>query len=249
MRKVISAGTPLLVLAALLIAIGTIRPARAEIFVIESTTPALQAGSQLADDQRLSVPAGAHVRILLPSGKTQTVKGPYDGAIADIGKGKLDGSGMIAWLRGFLRTGGSSEATPGATRSLSAAPARPTAFSWTDIATGSDSIVCVPRGQTPQLKRTLTAKADRVTIVDRDKSVRGEAEWATGSDSAGWPPGIAIRDGAIYDIVHPDRPKRMVTLRVLPVIPEEPDVLGTLHARGCRAQFEAWLRDNSVRRR
>lgn len=243
--KSITLTASMALLAATLLA----TPASADVFIIESTAPALKAGSQLADNERLSVPDGASVRILLPSGKTQSVKGPYDGAIADIGKGKLDGAGMIGWLRGFLQTGGSSEAVPGATRSLTPPPARSASFSWTSVPTGADSITCIPRGQSPQLKRGVTGKADKVTIIDRDKATRGEAEWTVGSDTAAWPGALALRDGAVYDLLVPDRPKRTLTLRVLARAPDEADVLSVLHAAGCKAQFDAWLRETSLKRR
>ena len=229
--------------------IGVQAPAQADIYVIESTAPAIKAGSQLADADGLSVPAGASVRVLLPSGKTQTIKGPHSGSVADIGKGQLSSTGMIAWLRTFLQTGGANEATPGVTRSFSAPTARATGFSWTTVITGTDGVMCVPRGEQLQLKRAVTAKPDRVTVIDRETSARGEAEWGIGKDTTAWPAGVAIRTGATYEVLIPDRPKRTVTLRVLPKVPEEAEVLKELHAQGCKAQFEAWLRDSVASRR
>lgn len=229
--------------------IGMQLPAHADIYVIESTAPAIKAGSQLADADSFSVPTGANVRVLLPSGKTQTIKGPYSGTVADIGKGQLSSTGMLAWLRAFLQTGGANEATPGVTRSVSPATARATGFSWTTVIAGVDGVLCVPRGEGLQLKRAITAKPDRVTVIDRETSVRGEAEWGIGKDSAAWPASVPVRSGATYDVLIPDRPKRTVTLRVLPKVPDETEVLSELHAQGCKAQFEAWLRDSLAKGR
>jgi len=39
------------------------------------------------------------------------------------------------------------------------------------------------------------------------------------------------------------RPRRQVTLEVLDTLPSEDDVLAELHKRGCRHQFEAFVRD------
>lgn len=242
------AGSRAAVVAVVLASVGMQCGARADVYVIESTVPAIKAGSQLADADSLSVPAGASVRVLLPSGKTQTIKGPHDGSVANIGKGELSSTGMIAWLRTFLHTGGANEATPGVTRSFSGPTARATGFSWTTVVTGTDGVLCVPKGTELQLKRAITAKADQVTVVDRETSARGEAEWGVGKDSTPWPASVALRSGATYDILIPDRPKRAVTLRVLPKVPEEADVLKELHAQGCKAQFEAWLRDSAQRR-
>lgn len=224
-------------------------PALADIYVIESSAPAIKAGSQLADADSLAVPAGASVRVLLPSGKTQTVKGPYNGTVADVGKGQLNSTGMIAWLRTFLQTGGANEATPGVTRSFSAPAPRATGFSWNTVVTGVDGVLCVPSGQGLQLKRAITTKPDRVMVVDRETSARGEVEWGIGKDTTAWPANVPVRAGATYDILIPDRPKRAVVVRVLPKVPEEADVLNELHAQGCKTQFEAWLRDSAAQRR
>ena len=54
----------------------------AEIEVLESTVPAIKAGSVLKDDARLKLPAGATVRVLLrATGATKTLKGPFEGAV------------------------------------------------------------------------------------------------------------------------------------------------------------------------
>ena len=59
----------------------------------------------------------------MPSGKTQTIKGPYSGPAGDLAKGQKPNEGVIAWIKNLLQTGGSTESTPGATRSMR--PAEP----------------------------------------------------------------------------------------------------------------------------
>lgn len=55
----------------------------AEIEVLESSAPQIVAGAKLADDARVKVPDGASIRVLiLSSGTTKTLKGPYEGTIA-----------------------------------------------------------------------------------------------------------------------------------------------------------------------
>ena len=65
----------LLGLAASLVAFAGLSPARTDLHVIESTAPTIKVGSQLADRNSLTIPAGAQIRVVLPSGKTQTIKG------------------------------------------------------------------------------------------------------------------------------------------------------------------------------
>jgi len=66
---------------------GGLAPALAQVYIIESTAPGIKVGAQLAMTDSVSIPAGASVRAVLPSGKTQTVKGPYSGSVADLAKG------------------------------------------------------------------------------------------------------------------------------------------------------------------
>ena len=57
--------------------------ALAEIEVLESSAPEITTGTKLADDARVKVPEGASIRVLiLSSGSTKTLKGPYEGIVA-----------------------------------------------------------------------------------------------------------------------------------------------------------------------
>src|SRR4029078_10323617 len=73
-----------LIASILIMTLMVVSPAAAQIFVMESTVPAIRVGRALEMDATLSVPAGGHLRCVLPSGKTQTVKGPYSGKVADL---------------------------------------------------------------------------------------------------------------------------------------------------------------------
>ena len=101
--------------------------------MIESTVPTIKVGSQLADRDSLMIPAGAQVRVVLPSGKTQTVKGPFTGTVAELAKGQPRNEGVLAWLSDILKTGGATEITPGATRSIGRVAPRPMGFSWSAV--------------------------------------------------------------------------------------------------------------------
>ena len=57
---------------------------RAEIEVLESSAPGITAGAKLPDEAQVKVPEGASIRVLvLSSGSTKTVKGPYQGTVGD----------------------------------------------------------------------------------------------------------------------------------------------------------------------
>ncbi len=218
-------------------------PARAELYIIESTTAAIKAGSRLADGDSLSIPAGAQIRAVLPSGKTQTIRGPFQGRVADLAKGTPN-EGVLSWIKNILLTGGATEATPGAVRSISRAQPKPRmSFSWSAIPVTMDGTICVEKGAGLQLLRAPSSRPERITVIDAVRSERGEAQWEGDSETVAWPAGVTPRADAIYDLLVQGRPRRQVTLRVLAQLPADADVLTELHKLGCKYQFEAWVRE------
>ncbi len=68
-------------------------PLHADVLVISSNAPDLKPGMQLADSQQIEVPAGASIRVMLPSGATLQIKGATTRQVKEITKGdaKHDG--------------------------------------------------------------------------------------------------------------------------------------------------------------
>jgi hypothetical protein len=228
-------------LAAVLVAATA---ARADLHVIESGVAAIKVGSQLADRDSITIPAGAQIRVVLPSGKTQTVRGPFTGTVAELAKGQPRNEGVLTWLKDFLKTGGATEATPGATRSIGREAPKPRlGFSWSAVPVTMDGSVCIEKGARLQLVRAPNSPAERVAVIDAASSERGEAQWEAGSDRAAWPANLTPRPDGTYHIIVGDRPPRRIVLRVLPTLPADDDVLTELHRLGCKQQFEAWVRE------
>jgi hypothetical protein len=58
--------------------------ARAELEVKRSSAPGVKVGEKVGEEKSLSVPSGTEVELFkLPAGPTYTVKGPYEGTLAD----------------------------------------------------------------------------------------------------------------------------------------------------------------------
>ncbi len=58
--------------------------ARAEVEVKRSSAPAVKVGARYGETAPLSVPGGSEVEFFkLPAGPTYTIKGPYEGTLAD----------------------------------------------------------------------------------------------------------------------------------------------------------------------
>jgi hypothetical protein len=219
--------------------------AQAELYVIESSAAAIKVGSRFAPSDSISIPAGSHIRAVLPSGKTQTIKGPYNGSVADLTKGQAVNAGVMAWVRNILQTGGATEATAGATRSIGReAPKYQVGFSWEIVPVGVNGDICIRKGGRLQLGRARPVHPERVIIIDAAGGAQGEAKWEAGSEVAAWPENLAPKANGTYYLLVQDRPRRQITLRVLDKLPADDDVLAELQARNCKFQFEVWLSQN-----
>jgi hypothetical protein len=218
--------------------------AHADLYVIESTVPSIKPRTRLLGDQQIAIPAGGSIRAVLPDGRTQTIKGPYSGPVSDLDKNVARNEGVLGWLRNILQTGGATEATPGATRSIGRAAAPRTGFSWTTVPVTLDGTpsICVQKGAGLMLARAPSVRADRVTVIETSSSQQGEAQFAAGSETTAWPAGVAVKPDATYQLLMQDRPRRQVRLRVIDKLPSDTDVLNELHKLDCKYQFEAWVR-------
>ena len=233
----------LALIATCVVLLAGVTAARADIYVIESSVASVAVGTHLAMDDKLSIPSGGQIRAVLPTGKTQTIRGPFEGKVSDLAKGAQN-EGVWAWMKNMLKTGGSTEVTTGATRSVSKGAAGvPRPFSWTEVPTAVNGDICVQKGAKVLVTRTATARIDRATLVDAASGERAEVVWEAGSQTTDWPASLKLRDGAAYQLFQQDRPKRDVTLRVVDKLPHEDDLLAELQQRGCKHQFDAWLRD------
>lgn len=229
--------------AFLMAANGGTAQAQGQVYVLESTATSVKVGTAYAMSDRITIPAGASVRVMMPSGKTQMIKGPFSEVAADLAKGQKANDGVVAWIKTLMQTGGSQEKTPGATRSARA-PEPPVAFSWTAVPVTANSTICVEKGAKLQLRRAASPNEDRVTVVDLVTAERGEATFASGSETAPWPTGVTPKPDGDYAILAPEnRPRRQLTLRVLDRLPGEDDILSELAARECKYQFDAWVKE------
>lgn len=233
---------PLLAAIALAVSYGAVAQGQGRMYVIESSVSAVQVGKEFALSDTIAIPAGASIRAVMPSGKTQTIKGPYSGTVADLAKGQKLNERVLSWITTFFETGGARESTPGATRGVLPPPSR---FSWSEVPVESDGTVCVIRGQTLRLLRASFQATERITIVDVERSRKGDARWERGKKATAWPDKVEIRSNTTYTFLIPDRPPRQVTLRVLDQAPEDEDILAELAAQGCRQQFDDWMRDHT----
>ncbi len=236
-----------------LTAIAALPPgmAHAELMVLSSSAPSVKSGVVLGDAATLDIPAGAKVRVMLPSGRTQEIKGPAKPKVADISKGEARNEGL--WndvVNVISRQKSASEsvvgavrsaAPPSGTRGYNATPPAPKpSFSWRMVPIDPGGDVCIEKGAALELLRTRPGKPLSVAIVNRQDQKRGEATFAVGSVTAAWPASVGSEVG-IYQISFPDGPARTIRLRPIAPLPAADETLRVLHGQRCLAQVEAWL--------
>ena len=209
--------------------------ARADALVLDSSVSALARGSELKDGTRIEVPSGGSVTLLLPTGRTQTIKGPYAGAVRDVAKGEpLD---KKLWRKVTeLATGEGSDKPVGATRSVRpnvSKSVRPLQFAWNTIPLTAEDVLCLERDAPLELVRTNAMITQRAVIVD-PKGGRAEIIW---------PANLAKVDGGGYDLLLPDLPIRRFTLRLVDKKRTgATETVQTLYEGGCFEQLKLWLR-------
>lgn len=218
-------------------------PAAADILIVSSDVAALKAGTQLADADRLDLPAGVKVRILLPSGKTQLLTGPVGGFVRDITKGERLVESVWSKAKELFDTGGVDQTKMGAVRSIAVAKPVSSGFAWNLIAVTASGSVCVEKGAPLSIERAEGDKAKEMTIVDAGTNQKLTINFAAGAREAEWPSGLDVKPDASYQLVPAGGRLRQVTLRLVDkASTAEPVALQTLLERGCRAQASAWLK-------
>lgn len=71
-----------------------------DIVILDSTAPALEAGALVAEEASVTIPGGASVTVILPSGDTKVIRGPYSGALGAADEVASAGFGELTSTRG-----------------------------------------------------------------------------------------------------------------------------------------------------
>ncbi len=232
--------------------------ALAEVFVIGSSAAAFKPGMVLKDDATLNLPAGERVRVMLPSGRTQELKGPAAIKVSTLGAGEKRNDGLWNDVRRLVADQKSaSESNIGAVRSVvpksssGRSPAHDTGrateaqFSWRQVSIDSDGDVCVQKGAPLELQRSAPGRPISVAVVNLQTKARASTEFGVGSATTAWPQAVGVEVGR-YSVVLPSGEKREIRLRPIDPLPAADDTIRLLHSQRCLKQVEAWLRGQSI---
>jgi len=219
--------------------------ARAEIIVLQSDVDGLAGGSLLASDVVLDIPDGRTIKVILPSGATKTVKGPFAGRAGALTGGISEKSGLWSTLKELVRGGADQRKTVGAVRSLApnAEASAPGRFSWTVVPVQARGTVCVEADSDAiELSRPHGLQTARAIVIDSKTNLRAEIRWTGNNDTTAWPDEFEPRDGGSYVILMAKQPFRLIKIVEIPKpLPGEDELLGVLYEAKCMHQLRAWL--------
>jgi hypothetical protein len=234
--------SPTTAICSLALVISATTPGRADVMVLDSSVTEFRRGAELKDDVTLKVPAGASLTLMLPAGKTQTVKGPYQGLIRDLAKGETVDKTLWRRIAEIIK-GGGSETSIGATRGI-AVRTRPETypFAWNAVPFAAKDNICIEIDRPLEFVRANTDRAVRAILVDPGGE-RSEVAFAAGVASVPWPSKSPATSDANYMMLVPDQPIRQFSLRFVKDSETNPaQAIRTLYAKGCIFQLESWVR-------
>ena len=221
--------------------------AAAQVIVIQSSVPTYKAGKTLAKTDQVTIPEGGSMVVVLPSGATRTISGPFNGKVSGLSSGKTSNAALFNAVKKFVKTGGSTTKSVGAMRSISsrrpagtprAAKAK---FSWTSVPISARGDVCLEKGAEILLVRGQPGQALTVTVVDMQSSSRAKVRFEDGQSTVAWPGELPPKNTS-FAILPDGQSMQQIRMRLIAPIPTPEQTLQVLHGQRCRMQFEAFLR-------
>lgn len=205
----------------------------AEIVIIESTVPGIEAGSIVADTDAITVPAGELIVIVEEDGSSRTIEGPFKGAIGSAGEAA--GGGLIANLGKLVQDREKSRQVLGAIR---AAPGQiaPEVF-LVDV--GRSGIACVPDGEMVTLWRPETLGMEtEFTLEAATGTASTRVLWPENVQTLDWPGDLAAKDGAVYRarLMAAPRPAEITLRRIPAELASDAERIAWMIEAGCRRQ-------------
>ena len=225
--------------------------AQAQVIVLQSTVGQIKAGSTLAKSTQVSIPEGGSMTVVLASGATRTINGPFAGKVSSLSSGGSSNAALFNAVKNYIKTGGSSQKRVGALRSL-APSAKPRSirglspkFSWTSVPVSASGDYCVQKDALLKLERQRAGKPMKVTLVDLQSTRRVQLTFGSTDAEVNWPAELTIRN-ASYAILTKGRAMKQIRLRLIAPLPEAGQTLQVLHGQRCNSQFGAYLRGFAV---
>jgi hypothetical protein len=232
-------NTPLLPCAALVFALGlgiSGSAAADQAIVVAATVPGLTIGQVIEDGAAIRMPEGTNALFLFSSGRTVTVKGPYEGPLDRL-SGAKESQNRLTGLFGAERfaqdeLGAARNVGPPKGRSADELPA---------IDASVPGVWCVRAGQTPYIQRPADPAFDPAVL----KPTAGKPatiSWDAATATQPWPAALPLNDGAEIQVRSRDQSHgHSLVMRVVEN-GGDPGLLAVALVRaGCQRQAEMVL--------
>ena len=242
---------PRLAIILMFSAFFTASAAQAQVIVLQSTVGQFKAGSTLSKSTRVTIPEGGSMTVVLASGATRTINGPFAGKVSSLSSGGSSNAALFNAVKNYIKTGGASQKKVGALRSL-APSAKPRSirgvapkFSWTSVPVTASGDYCVQKDALLKLERQRAGNPIKITLVDLQSTRRVQLSFGSTDTEVDWPAELPIRN-ASYAILTKGRAMKQIRLRLIAPLPQAEQTLQILHGQRCNIQFGAYLRGFAV---
>ncbi len=218
--------------------------ALADVIVVQSSAPGIQAGELIPGDAKVTIPAGKQAVFVLPSGATRTVSGPFDDTADKLAGGSQTTSGVFDAVKRYVVTGGTTTSGVGAMRSaVPASFSKPVPFSWRVVPITASGDVCLLKNANIRIARGRKGQEMGLTLIDTKQSRKVRTAFPADAETIPWPDDLEVDAGATFAILIEKKSPRQIRLRVLSEEPSPEETLLVLHRERCQSQFRAWLRE------
>ncbi len=229
------------ILAVSVFIISTPSGALADMVVISSDSPDLAPGQIIKEGQKIDIPDGKKVALVSDTGTPVNLKGPYSGVPS--GKSSAGGGKGLADALSKIVAAPESEASKvSAIRALPKAGKGGDTDLWHVNATQS-GMNCVIAGTKVKIWRPGTKAGAKLQIKNGKTGKTADLVWPEGADTAAWPAGFSLDDGAKYLIrVTGEMMPTAVQIKVIESVKGNPGEKAVhLAEKGCKAQAMALL--------
>jgi len=232
-------NTALLPCAALAFALGLgiVGSAAADqAIVVAATVPGLTVGQVIDDGAAVRMPEGTNALFLFSSGRTVTVKGPYEGPLDRLSSGKEAQNR----LTGLFKAERFAQNELGAARNVGPPKSRSTG-ELPAIDASIPGVWCVRAGHAPDLQRPADPAFDPA-VLEPAAGKPATISWGANATTQPWPSALPVSDGAEIQVrSHDQTHAHSLVMRVVDDN-GDPGLLAVALVRaGCQRQAETVL--------
>jgi hypothetical protein len=196
-------NTPLILRATLAFALSLVvvgRAAADQAIVVAATAPGLTIGQVIEDGATIRMPEGANALFLFSSGRTVTVKGPYEGPLDRLSGGKEPRNR----LTGLFGTERFAQNELGAARNVGPPKGPSPADELPAVDASVPGFWCVRAGHQPHIRRPADPAFDTAVL----KPATGKPatiSWDAAAATQPWPATLPLNDGAEIQVLSRDQ--------------------------------------------